>query len=185
MVEKIFSESEEKMKKAVEIFRNELAGIRTGKASTALLETIKIPYYGSLVPLKEVANLSAPEVRLLLIQPWDRSLIGEIEKAILKSDLGLVPVNDGMVIRLSIPPLSEERRNDLVRVVKRLSEEGKVAIRNLRRDANEAIRNLERQGKISKDESIKSQEKMQELTNKYTQTVEEILERKEKEIREV
>jgi ribosome recycling factor len=185
MVNKIFAETEEKMKKALEVFRTELAGVRTGKANAALLDTIRVVAYGSTVPLRQVASVGVPDARMIVIQPWDRSTIQEIEKAILKSDLGLVPSNDGTVIRLAVPPLSEERRGDLVKVVKRLSEEAKIAVRNLRRDANEHIKGLSKDGAVSKDEEMKAHERMQQLTDRYTELVEEVLSKKEKEIREV
>jgi len=185
MVNKTFSETEEKMKKAVEVFRTELTGIRTGKANAALLDTIKVACYGSTVPLRQVATVTVPDIRLIIIQPWDRTIIQDIEKSILKSDLGLVPTNDGTVIRLAVPPLSEERRNDLVRVTKRLSEESKVVIRNLRREANDAIKAQGKEGKVSKDEELKAHERMQALTDRYIEHIDDVLAKKEKEIREV
>ncbi|MEW6685843.1 MAG: ribosome recycling factor [Candidatus Edwardsbacteria bacterium] len=186
MIEPIFQEMDKKMNKAVEALRGELASIRTGRASPALLDSIKVNCYGSSVPLQQVAGISTPELRLLLIQPWDKTLIPEIEKAILRnSELGLTPTNDGKVIRLPIPSLTEERRKDLVKVVKKLTEDAKVAIRNVRREANEAIKKLEHEKKISEDESKKAHEQTQKVTDKHIGEIEEILKKKEKEIMEV
>src|SRR3990172_7949050 len=140
------------MKKAVEAVQKELASIRTGRATTALLDGIRVEYYGSAVPLNQVASVSAPEAKLLVIQPWEKKMIEEISRAVLKSDLGLNPSSDGTVIRLSIPPLTEERRKELVKLVKKLSEEGKVSIRNIRRDANEALDKAQKNKEISEDD---------------------------------
>lgn len=185
MSNEAYKSAEEKMSKAIENFRYELNKIRTGKASPAILDGVKVNYYGSIVPLKQAASISVPEIRLITVQPWDKSLITEIEKAILKSDVGLMPINDGHIIRLPIPPLTEERRKELVKQTKRLGEEIKVSIRNSRRDANESLKNDEKDGTISEDESFRSQEKIQELTNKYIEKVDEILKAKENEIMEV
>jgi ribosome recycling factor len=176
---------EQKMKKAVEHLRQELASVRTGKATTALLDPIKVEYYGAHVPLNQVAGVSAPEVRLLIVHPWERAMVPEIEKAILKADLGLNPSSDGTVIRIPIPSLTEERRKDLVKIVKKMVEEGRVGIRNLRRDGNEEIKKLEKDGKISEDTARKSQNEMQKLTDRYIQLMEELLSKKEAEIMEV
>jgi ribosome recycling factor len=143
MLDEQYKKTEEHMKKTLELLVHELAGIRTGKASPAILDTIRVNYYGQQVPVKQVANISVPDARTITIQPWDRSQIGEIEKAIQASDLGLNPQNDGGTIRLPIPQLTEERRKDLVKVVKRIGEESKVAVRNVRRDTNERIKKLE------------------------------------------
>ncbi|MDZ7262254.1 MAG: ribosome recycling factor [candidate division KSB1 bacterium] len=185
MINEIYKSTEEKMKKAVDSTRAELARIRTGKASSALLDSVRVNYYGSLVPLKQVASINVPEVRLITVQPWDRNMITEIEKAILKSDLGLTPVNDGVIIRLPIPQLSEERRRDLVRIVKKLGEEGRIAIRNTRRDANERLKKAEKEHQISEDDSHRGQDKIQELTDKYIKEIDELLKRKEQEIMEI
>lgn len=184
-IKEIQHDAEVRMEKAVESTRHELATIRTGKASPALLDTIKVSYYGSMVPIKQVAGINTPEARLLTIQPWDKSLIGEIEKAILKSDLGLTPVNDGLTIRLPIPVLTEERRKDLVRLCHKLVEEGRVAIRNVRRDANERLKKLEKDHQISEDEYHTAVEQVQKTTDKFISQIDEILKKKEEEIMEV
>ncbi|MCX5801163.1 MAG: ribosome recycling factor [Candidatus Eisenbacteria bacterium] len=176
---------EQKMKKAVEHLRQELASVRTGKATTALLDSVKVDYYGSNVPLNQVAGVSAPEPRLLIVHPWERTMVPAIEKAILKADLGLNPANDGTVIRIPIPPLTEERRKDLVKIVKKMVEEGRVGVRNLRREGNEEIKKLEKDAKISEDTARKSQNDVQKLTDKYIQLMEELLSKKEAEIMEV
>ncbi len=184
MEDEALDSAEERMKNAVEATQRELAHIRTGKATTNLLDGITVEYYQSTVPLTHVASLSVPDPRTIAIQPWDKSIISAIEKAILRSDLGLTPSNDGTVIRLPIPPLTEERRINLVKVVKRLAEEGKIAIRNARREANESLRKAEREGELPKDDSRKKQEKVQELTDKYVERVDELIKLKEKEIME-
>ncbi|MDO9392234.1 MAG: ribosome recycling factor [bacterium] len=185
MLQKVYQDLGHKMDKAAEVLKNEFSGIRTGRANPALLEGIKVLCYGALTPLNQVAGISVPESRLLLIQPWDKSVLGEIEKAILKSDLGLTPANDGKVIRLPIPTLTEERRHDLVKVVKKMAEESKVAIRNIRRESNEEIKKLEKDKHISEDESKTAHDKVQEMTDKHIAQLEELLKKKEKEIMEV
>jgi len=185
MLQKVYQDLEHKMAKAAEILKNEFSGIRTGRANPALLEGIKVLCYGALTPLNQVAGISVPEPRLLLIQPWDKSVLGEIEKAIMKSDLGLTPANDGKVIRLPIPTLTEERRHDLVKVVKKMAEESKVAIRNIRRESNEEVKKLEKDKHISEDESKTAHDKVQEMTDKHIAQLEELLKKKEKEIMEV
>ena len=185
MVNQIYSQAEEKMKKAIENLRYELNKIRTGKASPAILDSIKVNYYGSIVPLKQAASVSVPEMRLITVQPWDKSMINEIEKAILKSDIGLNPVNDGHIIRLPIPQLTEERRLELVKQTKRIGEEVKVSIRNSRREANESLKKGEKDGDISEDDSYRSQERVQELTNDYIKKVDDVLKVKEQEIMEI
>jgi ribosome recycling factor len=185
MTDEIYLQTEEKMKKTVENLRYELNRFRTGKASAAILDGVKVNYYGSIVPLKQAANISVPEARLMTVQPWDKSMIGEIEKAILKSDVGLTPMNDGHIIRLPIPQLTEERRQNLVKQAKRLGEEAKVSIRNSRRDANENIKKLEKDHDISEDDSHRAQDDIQELTKEYSDKVDEILTKKEAEIMEI
>jgi ribosome recycling factor len=184
-VKKIYSETEERMKKAAEAIKKEFASIRTGKATTSLLDGIKVDYYGTLTPLSQVANVSAPDARLLVIQPWEKKMIPEIVKAIQKSDLGLNPQSDANVIRLPIPPLTEERRKDLVKLVKKVTEEGKIALRNIRRDSIEALKKSEKDKKISEDESRKAQERVQKITEDYTEKIEELLSKKEQEIMEI
>jgi ribosome recycling factor len=159
--------------------------VRTGKATTALLDPVRVEYYGSHVPLSQVAGLSAPEPRLLIVQPWDKTLVGEIAKAIQKSDLGLNPISDGQVLRIPIPPLNEERRRELVKVVKKMVEEGRVAVRNVRRDGNEELKKLQKDKKISEDAEKKSQAEVQKLTDKHIAQMDELLSKKEAEIMEV
>ncbi len=185
MVDEIYNHAEEKMKKAIENLRYELNKIRTGKASASILDGVKVNYYGSVVPLKQAASISVPEIRLITVQPWDKSMINEIEKAILKSDIGLSPVNDGHIIRLPIPPLTEERRLELVKQTKRLGEEIKISVRNSRREANEGFKKEEKDGNISEDDSYRFQENIQELTDEYVKKVDEILKVKDQEIMEV
>ena len=185
MTEEIYLEAEEKMQKTIENIRYELGKFRTGKASAAILDGVKVNYYGSIVPLKQAANISVPEARLITVQAWDKSMINEIEKAILKSDLGLTPMSDGNIIRLPIPQLTEERRKDLVKQAKRLGEEAKISVRNSRRDANESIKKAEKEHSITEDESHRSQDEIQKLTDKYIEEVNGIVEAKEKEIMEI
>ncbi len=185
MLKETYGKTEEKMEKAVEAVRGELLRIRTGRATPSLLDGVKVECYGSTVPLNQVASIGVPEPRTILIQPWDKSILEEAEKAILKSDLGLTPSNDGNVIRLSVPPLTEERRRDLVKLVKRLAEEGRVAIRNVRREANERVKEQEKEGRVSEDEGKRAQKKIQELTDSYIEKVDAVLEDKEEEIMEV
>jgi ribosome recycling factor len=182
---KIFADTEERMAKGLEAIKRELASIRTGKATPTLLDGIKVDYYGTMTPLSQVANISVPDPRLLVIQPWEKKLIPEIIKAIQKSDLGLNPQSDPNVVRLPIPTLTEERRKDLVKLVKKVAEEGKVAIRNIRRDANDAFKKAEKDKEVSEDESRKGQERVQEITDDHIEKLEEILKKKEQEIMEI
>ncbi|MGI6604176.1 MAG: ribosome recycling factor [bacterium] len=175
-------EAEGKMKKTLESLRKDLASLRAGRATPALLDKVSVDYYGSPTPVNQVANISIPEPRLLVIQPWERSMIGAIEKAILKSDLGLTPSSDGVVIRLTIPQLTEERRRELSRVVRKKAEEAKVAIRNIRREANDSLKKLQKEGSISEDEEKKRQEDIQKLTDNYTREIDGVAQAKEKEI---
>lgn len=185
MIDGVFSEANAKMGKSIEALRKELGTIRTGRASPALVDHIKVDYYGTLMSLKEMATVSAPEAKLLLIQPWDRKALPSIEKAILKSDLGLNPANDGNVIRIKIPQLSEERRRELVKVVNKRAEEGRVALRNIRRSALEELRELERNKAISEDQRNRAQERLQQLTDSFIAEVDKIGEDKEAELLEV
>jgi ribosome recycling factor len=182
MLDKVYKETREKMEKGLEALKKEQSRIRTGRASVSLLDGIRVQYYGSVVPLNQVASLSVPESRLITIQPWDIKAIGEIEKAILKSELGLNPINDGKVIRINIPPLTEERRRDLVKVIKKMAEETKVALRNIRRDSNEALKGLKKDKHISEDDVFKAQDEVQKITKDYIEKVDHISEEKEKEI---
>lgn len=185
MLQKVYQDLGHKMDKAAEVLKGEFSGIRTGRANPALLEGIKVLSYGALTPLNQIAGISVPEPRLLLIQPWDKSVLGEIEKAIMKSDLGLTPANDGKVIRLPIPTLTEERRHELVKVIKKMAEESRVAVRNIRRESNEEVKKLEKDKKISEDESKTAHDKVQEMTDKHIAQLDELLKKKEKEIMEV
>ena len=184
MLQEVFSDLKDRMEKAIAALERDLKKVRTGRASASLLDGIRAQYYGAPTPLSQMASISAPEARLLLVQPWDVQAIGEIEKAILKSELGLNPMNDGKVIRISIPPLSEERRRELVKVVKKMAEENKVAVRNIRRDANEMIKDLKKEKEISEDEQFKAQDEVQKITDEYVKKVDERIEVKEKEIME-
>ncbi len=185
MIDDILSETKTKMGKTIEALRKELATIRTGRATPSLVEQIKVDYHGVPTPLNQMATISAPEARLLVIQPWDRQSHGSIEKAILKSDLGLNPSSDGNMIRLRIPPLTEERRRELVRVVGKRTEESRVALRNIRRSALEEFRELERKKEISQDEQKRAQERLQELTDSFIEVVERVGKEKEAELLEV
>ena len=185
MINKTYAELEEKMKKSLESLRRELAGIRTGKATTNLLDGIKVEYYGNQVPLNQVASLAVPEHRLIIIQPWEKKMIEEISKAILKSNLGLNPASDGNVIRLAIPPLTEERRKELVKLVKKFGEDVKVAVRNIRRDANEHLVKAEKEKQIPEDDRRKSQEHIQKVTDRYIEEIDKIVHAKETEVLEV
>ena len=185
ITKKIHAETEERMSKALDAMKRELASIRTGKATSSLLDGIQVDYYGTMTPLSQVANISAPDPRLLVIQPWEKKLIPEIVKAIQKSDLGLNPQSDPNVVRLPIPPLTEERRRDLAKVVKKVGEEGKVAVRNIRRDSNDAFKKAEKDKDISEDQSRKGQEQVQKITDDHIEKLDEMLKKKEQEILEV
>jgi ribosome recycling factor len=175
----------EKMDGQLEHLRHEFSGLRTGRASVALLDQVKVDYYGTLTPLKQVATLATPESRLITVQPFDRNLMKDIEKAILASDLGLTPSNDGKVIRLPIPPLTEERRKDLVKIAKRQAEEVRVHIRNIRRDILEEIKKYQKEAKQTEDDAKKSHDEIQKVTDTYILKVDEILKKKEAEITEI
>ncbi|WP_337098887.1 ribosome recycling factor [Paenibacillus sp. YIM B09110] len=176
--------AEERMDKAISALKRDLASLRAGKASPALFDRIQVEYYGAMTPLNQLANINTPDARTLLIQPWDKSSVAAIEKAIMKSDLGLTPSNDGTAIRISVPMLTEERRAELVKTSKKFGEEAKVAIRNIRRDANDSIKKLEK-SEISEDESRGHQEDIQKATDKFITEVDKVLVSKEKEIMEV
>jgi ribosome recycling factor len=184
-VKAIFAESDQRMKKSIESLKKDFIRIRTGRASAALLDGITVEYYGSPMPVNQVAAISVPDARMIMIQPWEKSMIGPIEKAIQASDLGLNPQSDGNVIRLPIPPLSEERRKDLFKHCKKISEDNKVAIRNIRRDANEGLKESEKTKKITQDDLKKGQDEIQKLTDKFIKSVEDMLSLKEKEILEL
>lgn len=182
MKEEIFSELQRKMDRALEILQKDFSRIRTGRASVSLLEGIKVECYGTTMPINQVASLAAPESRLLTVQPWDPSILPDLEKAILKSDLGLTPSNDGKIIRIPIPPLTTERRKELVKTTKKMAEDSKVALRNLRREANEQIKELKKEKFVSEDEAFKAQEEVQKITNDYIKQAEALAAEKEKEI---
>lgn len=184
-VNDLMADAEARMKKAVEVLRKELASIRTGRANPALVEGLQVDYYGVPTPLNQLATITAPEARLLVIQPWDRSALSAIERALLRSDLGLTPTNDGQVIRLSLPPLTEERRRELVRLVRRRVEEGRVAVRNVRRDILDRIRTMERNKELSQDEARRAQERLQKVTDAHIEQMDRLAEAKEAEIMEV
>lgn len=184
-VKEIYDSHEEKMKKALEVLRKEYASLRAGRATPALLDKIMVDYYGTPSPVNQVANISVPEPRMIVIQPWEKTMLAPIEKAIMKSDLGLSPNSDGVVIRLSIPQLTQERRLELVKVIHKKAEDDRVAVRNLRRDANESVKKLEKDKTISEDESKKATEEIQKLTDKYVKEIDQVMVAKEKEIMEV
>jgi ribosome recycling factor len=184
MIDSVYDDARDMMGKTVDALRNEYKKIRTGRASLALFEGIRVDYYGTLTPLNQMASLSIPESRLVVIQPWDQSVIGAIEKEILKSELGLTPVNDGKIIRVPIPPLTEERRKELVRLVRKTAEEHKVSVRNVRRDTNELLKGLKKDGEVSEDDFFKAQDRVQEITNEHIKLVDQTCQEKEKEILE-
>ena len=182
MIKDIIAKSEEKMNKTISVLKSDLATLRAGRANPTMLDRVKVDYYGSLCPLSQVANVSAPEPRVLVISPWEKSLIKEIEKAILTSDLGINPSNDGSVIRLVVPELTEETRKNLVKVVKKTGEEAKVALRSIRRDANDKIKALKKDGEITEDELKTGEDKVQKIVDAFVKEVDTIVTAKEKEI---
>ena len=184
MIEGILKDTRVSMDKSVTALKNEFKKVRTGRASTSILDSIRVDYYGTPTPLSQTATLAVPESRLITIQPWDVSVIKDIEKAILKSDLGLTPSSDGKIIRIAIPPLTEERRKELVKVIYKMGEEHKVGVRNLRRDANEFLKGLKKDGDISEDDAFKSQESVQKITDEHINRIDEVTKEKEKEILE-
>ncbi len=185
MIAEVLADARTRMQKAVEATRHELAALRTGRASPALLEQIRVEYYGVPTPITQMATVTVPEPRLLVIQPWDRKFVKEVEKAILKSDLGLVPTSDGVHVRVPIPPLTEERRRELVKVAHKHAEEGRVAIRNVRREAKEMIERLEDDGEISEDEARRALDELQKLTDRFIGEIDALLQAKDKEIMEL
>ena len=185
MLNDIYADAEDRMNKALESLERDYRKLRTGRASVSLVDGIRMAYYGTSTPLSQLATLTIPDPRTIMIQPWDNSIIGEVEKAILKSELGLTPMNDGKLIRINIPPLTTERRRELVKVVKKMAEEAKVAVRNIRRDANDMIKDLKKEKEISEDEGFKAQEETQKITDDFIKKVDEIYSAKEKEILEI
>jgi ribosome recycling factor len=184
MKDEILSEMSSKMEKTIEALDRDLKRMRTGRASTSILDGIKVDCYGTQMRLNQVASSSSPESRLLVVQPWDQSIIGDIEKGILKSGLGLTPMNDGKLIRISIPPLTEERRKELAKMAKKTAEDSKVAIRNQRREANELLKDLKKESEISEDEMYKYQDKVQKITDEFIEKIDGIEKEKETEILE-
>jgi ribosome recycling factor len=184
MKEEILSECRQSMQKTIDALKKEFTRIRTGRASTALLDGIRVNCYETQMQLDQVASLSVPESRLITIKPWDPSIIAEIEKSILKSELGLTPINDGKIIRIPVPPLSEGRRKELAKVAKKMSEEGKIGVRNHRREANELLKELKNEKEISEDALFRAQEEVQKLTDDFIKKVDEVTAEKEKEILE-
>ncbi len=184
MLDDIYQDTRESMEKTITSLNTELNRVRTGRANLSLLDGIRVDYYGTLTPLNQMASLAVPESRLITIQPWDATVIKEIEKAILKSDLGLTPSSDGKLIRIAIPPLTEERRKQLAKSVHKTCEEHKIAIRNLRRDANEMLKSLKKDGDISEDDSFRGQDQVQKITDEFVAQIDTIYKEKEKEILE-
>jgi ribosome recycling factor len=185
MIDEVLDDVRQRMAKSVEVLQEDLMSIRTGRASPALVEKLPVEYYGTMTPLIQMASIAVPEPRLLVIKPWDPSALGAIERAIQKSDLGLTPMNDGKLIRLNIPRLTEERRRDLVKMVARRIEEARVAIRNLRRDALKDLQDFEKEKMISEDDFYRGKDEVQELTDDFIQKIDEIGKRKEEEVMEV
>jgi len=185
MYKELILKSEDQMRKSISFLKEDLATIRAGKANPKLVDKIQVSYYGTMTPLNQIANISVPEPRAIIIQPWDASTIKEIEKAILASDLGINPSNDGKLIRLMIPQLTEERRKDLLKLVKKETESAKIALRNIRRDTNEDLKKLEKDSVLTKDDHKKAEEEMQKLTDKYIKYIDDVYKDKEKEILEV
>jgi ribosome recycling factor len=185
MLDDVYQEVEHKMERSIDALRRDLSRIRTGRASLALLDGIKIDYYGTATPLSQLATLSVPESRLITIQPWDKTQLGMFEKAIQSSDLGLTPMNDGALIRLAIPALTAERRKELVKQVKKMGEESKIALRNVRRDGNDTLKSFEKDKLVSEDDMRRGQEQVQKITDRYIASVDDILQTKEHEVMEV
>lgn len=184
-MERVNKETEEKMKKTLKSLTEDLSGVRTGRASAALFDKIRVEYYGNPTPLNQLATVSIPEARLVVIQPWDKAVLSEIEKAIQKSELSLNPNNDGKVIRINIPPLTEERRKEYVKIAKNMAEQCRVAIRNVRRDANEELKGMQKDGGISEDDEKRGVDEIQKLTDRYIEEINKHLEEKEHEILEI
>jgi ribosome recycling factor len=184
-VESALSAATEKMGKAIAVLKEELAGVRTGRATPALLSRIVVDYYGTQVPIQQLASFSVPEPRTLMIQPYDKNAISSMEKAIMSSDVGITPSNDGNVIRLNFPQLTEERRMELIKLVHHRGEEGRVAVRNIRRHSKEELERLEREGAISEDDLVRSEKELQKLTDKHVAEIDEVVTHKEAELKEI
>lgn len=185
MIESIYQDTNDKMGKTIEALEKEMQRIRTGRASANMLDAVKVDYYGALTPLNQMASIAVPESRLITIQPWDSSALKEIEKGILKANIGLTPSNDGKIIRISVPPLTEDRRKEIVKIVNKTCEDHKIAVRNIRRDSIEVLRTMKKDGDISEDDQFKAQDKVQKITDEQVALIDEICKVKEKEILEV
>ncbi len=185
MIREVMEETTDRMVKTEKAFEKELTRVRTGRATQNMLDGVRVDYYGTQTPLTQMATVSVPESRMIMVKPWDVSVIKEVEKAILKANLGLTPSSDGKLIRIAIPPLTEQRRKEIVKSVSKICEEYKVAVRNIRRDANDMFKDLQKDGDISEDESFKAQKQVQELTDQYIKRLDDIFAEKEKEILEV
>lgn len=185
MIESVLQETKEKMGKTIDSLRKEMQRVRTGRASATMLDSVKVDYYGALTPLNQMASVSVPESRLITIQPWDATALKEIEKGILKANIGLTPSSDGKIIRISVPPLTEDRRKEIVKIVNKTCEDYKVALRNIRRDSNEMLKGLKKDGDISEDDQFKAQDTVQKVTDTNVSLIDDVYKEKEKEILEV
>ncbi|MCL4477666.1 MAG: ribosome recycling factor [Deltaproteobacteria bacterium] len=185
MEDKIIHETKEKMEKSIDVFRSELVRIRTGRASASIFDIVKVNYYGTLTPLNQIASITTPEPKQIIIQPWDANAIADIEKAILISDLGLTPINDGKIIRISIPSLTEERRKELTKITNKFAEDARISIRNIRRTSNDEIKKSEKEKKSTEDQVKVFQKRVQELTDEFIKKIDDLVEKKNKEIMEV
>lgn len=185
MIDSVYQETNEKMGKTIESLEKEMQRVRTGRASANMLDSVKVDYYGALTPLNQMASVAVPESRLITIQPWDASALKEIEKGILKANIGLTPSNDGKIIRISVPPLTEDRRKEIVKIVNKTCEDHKIAVRNIRRDSNEMLKLMKKDGDISEDAQFKAQDKVQKITDEKVSLIDNICKDKEKEILEV
>ncbi len=185
MIDEVLKEARSGMDKAIKALKKEMTKVRTGRASTALLDDVKVEYYGVPTPLSQVATLSAPEARLITVQPWEKNLLPAIEKAIFKADIGLTPSSDGQLIRLPVPALTEERRLEMVKLIKRMAEDARISVRNARRDANENLKMLEKEKEITEDEQKRGEKDVQQLTDEYISNIEVVIQSKERELLEV
>lgn len=185
MIDEVLNEARSGMDKAIKALKKEMTKVRTGRASTALLDDVKVEYYGVSTPLSQVATLSAPEARLITVQPWEKNLLPAIEKAIFKADIGLTPSSDGQLIRLPVPALTEERRLEMVKLIKRMAEDARISVRNARRDANENLKMLEKEKEITEDEQKRGEKDVQQLTDEYISNIEVVIQSKERELLEV
>jgi len=185
MIDEVKSEACAGMEKSIDALKRDFGKVRTGRASLSLLDDVRVDYYGTPTPLSQVGTLAVPEPRMITIQPWEKNLIPEIEKAILKSDLGLNPMSDGQLIRLAFPPLTEERRKEMVKQVKRMGEDAKIGVRNVRRDANDTLKMMEKEKDISEDDQKRGTKEIQDLTDQFVKKIDDIVEAKEKELMEI